>query len=74
MESTREAVLVVIDANKSKGSQLEALNWALNTVVRSKDTVIALGVLDCFRKASCFPFLMGLGIFGLCKLSVSSFI
>ena len=47
MESPRETVLVLIDANRKKGSQLEALNWALKCVVRSKDTVIALGVTDC---------------------------
>jgi hypothetical protein len=44
MESTRETLLVLIDANRSKGSQLEVLNWALKSVVRSKDTIIALGV------------------------------
>ena len=68
--SERACVLVVMDANRSK-SGVEALEWALKSVVHPKDTDIALGVLiECWRKNSCFPFLTGIGISGWCKLGL----
>ncbi|KAL3538551.1 hypothetical protein ACH5RR_001917 [Cinchona calisaya] len=62
--STGESVIVVNDAKRFKGS-LEVLEWAINNVVRPKDTVIFLAVLSEVRKkfsAACFPFHMGIGI------------
>ncbi|KAK6945604.1 3-Oxoacyl-[acyl-carrier-protein (ACP)] synthase III, C-terminal [Dillenia turbinata] len=60
----RETVIVVIDANRSKG--LDAVDWALNHVVKPRDVVIVLGILCEFgKKNSCFPFHMGIGITGI---------
>ncbi|KAF9592612.1 hypothetical protein IFM89_016260 [Coptis chinensis] len=57
-----ESVIVVMDANRNKGNA-DALDWALNRVVRPKDTVIVLGIICEFgKKTSCFPFYMGIGI------------
>ncbi|XP_058082191.1 probable serine/threonine-protein kinase PBL28 [Magnolia sinica] len=57
-----ESVIVVMDANRSRGN-VSALKWALNNVVRPKDTVVVLGILcECGKKSSCFPFYMGIGI------------
>ncbi|XP_048231254.1 serine/threonine-protein kinase CDG1 [Ricinus communis] len=57
--SARESVIVVMDANKSKGN-MDALDWALKHVVRRRDTVIVLGVSSDFgKKNSCFPLNMG---------------
>ncbi|KAF8405725.1 hypothetical protein HHK36_007802 [Tetracentron sinense] len=62
LSSPGESVIVVMDANRNKGS-VDALNWALNHVVRPKDTVVVLGILGEFgKKSSCFPFYMGIGI------------
>lgn len=69
-QQERDRVLVVMDASRSKCG-VKALDWAFKHVVRPNDTVIALGVLfECWRKNSCFPFLMGIGISGLCKVSL----
>ncbi|PIA59730.1 hypothetical protein AQUCO_00400555v1 [Aquilegia coerulea] len=60
--SSMESVIVVMDANRNKGN-VDALDWALNRVVRPKDTVIVLGIICEFgKKTSCFPFYMGIGI------------
>ncbi|KAF2319773.1 hypothetical protein GH714_018688 [Hevea brasiliensis] len=60
--SPRESVIVVMDANRSKGS-MDALDWALKSVVRRQDTVIVLGVSCAFgKKNSCFPLNMGISI------------
>ncbi|XP_077243445.1 putative serine/threonine-protein kinase PBL16 [Tasmannia lanceolata] len=60
--SSGESVIVVMDADRNRG-KVDALNWALNNVVRPKDTVIVLGVLcDCCKKSSCFPFDIGIGV------------
>ncbi|KAF5206812.1 hypothetical protein FRX31_003604 [Thalictrum thalictroides] len=51
-----------MDANRNKGN-VDALDWALNRVVRPKDTVIVVGTICEFgKKTSCFPFYMGIGI------------
>ncbi|EEF33115.1 conserved hypothetical protein [Ricinus communis] len=60
--SPRESVIVVMDANKSKGN-MAALDWALKHVVRRRDTVIVLGVSSDFgKKNSRFPLNMGISI------------
>ncbi|KAL6010729.1 hypothetical protein ACLOJK_001170 [Asimina triloba] len=62
MQMAEESVIVVMDASRSQGN-VAALRWALNHIVRPKDTVIVLGVLGEFgKKSSCFPFHMGIGI------------
>lgn len=65
--SEREAVIVVMDANRNK-SNVDALEWALNNVVRPRDAVVVLGVLyDIGRKNfSCFRLNMGISISGIC--------
>lgn len=67
MTMSREAVIVAVDANRSKGS-VEAVEWALSHLVRPGDILLVLGVLldDHLgnpKKHSCFPFklLMGTG-------------
>ncbi|KAG6709731.1 hypothetical protein I3842_06G147700 [Carya illinoinensis] len=70
MESQGKTVLVAVDANRGGKGGMEAVNWALKRIVRPRDTVIALGVIleSCYsKKSSCFPFLMRIGISGLCK-------
>lgn len=61
--------MVVMDANRSKGS-VDAVCWALKHVVRPGDTVVVLGILcELGRKTtSCFPFHMGIGPAGICML------
>ncbi|KAK3006849.1 hypothetical protein RJ639_016582 [Escallonia herrerae] len=58
--SPGESIIVVMDANRSKGS-LDALDWAINTIVHPNDTVVVLGVLTELGKkpsqTSCFPFI-----------------
>ncbi|KAK3011332.1 hypothetical protein RJ639_011719, partial [Escallonia herrerae] len=58
--SPGESIIVVMDANRSKGS-LDALEWAINTIVHPNDTVVVLGVLTELGKkpsqTSCFPFI-----------------
>lgn len=57
---SREAVIVAVDANRSKGS-VEAVEWALTHLVRPGDILLVLGVLhddhlENPKKHSCFPF------------------
>lgn len=69
--STRESVIVVIDANRNRGN-LAALNWALENVVRPKDTVLVLGILcEVGKRSSCFPLYICKMIFLLCISMVS---
>ncbi|XP_048128500.1 probable serine/threonine-protein kinase PBL25 isoform X2 [Rhodamnia argentea] len=57
--STGETVMVVLDANRSRGN-LHALEWALRHVVRRGHTVLVLGIFcKIGKRASCFPFHMG---------------
>ncbi|KAK9096046.1 hypothetical protein Sjap_021543 [Stephania japonica] len=58
-----ESVIVVMDANRTKGS-VDTLSWALHNVVKPRDTVVVLGILCELGKKSysCFPFHMGVGI------------
>lgn len=75
MESQGETVLVVVNANRGGKGSMEALNWALKSIVRPRDTVIVLGVIfeSCSKlKSSCFPFLMHIDISGLCKFLYSA--
>ncbi|KAK8529910.1 hypothetical protein V6N13_102801 [Hibiscus sabdariffa] len=62
LKNTRESVIVVADASRIKG-MVNALDWALEHVVRRKDTVIAIGVWGDTRKkinvCHCFPLNMG---------------
>lgn len=70
--SPRESVIVVMNANRSKGA-MDALDWALKRVVRRQDTVIVLGVSGGFgKKNSCFPLNMGISISGICKVPYPS--
>ncbi|KAM0972401.1 hypothetical protein ACFX2H_019911 [Malus domestica] len=67
--SQREAVIVAVDANRTKGS-MEAVEWALKHVVKPGDIFLVLGVFTTdhhVKKNSCFPFklLMGFGISGI---------
>ncbi|XP_028949394.1 proline-rich receptor-like protein kinase PERK14 [Malus sylvestris] len=67
--SQREAVIVAVDANRTKGS-MEAVEWALKHVVKPGDIFLVLGVFTIdhhVKKNSCFPFklLMGFGISGI---------
>lgn len=63
--SPSESVLVVMNANRNKGS-MDALEWALKHVVRRRDTVIVLGVIYEFgEKSSCFPVNFGISISGI---------
>ncbi|KDP38873.1 hypothetical protein JCGZ_05030 [Jatropha curcas] len=63
--AARESVIVVMDANRSKGN-MDALDWALKHVVRRQDTVIVIGVSsDLGKKNSCFPLNMGISISGI---------
>lgn len=63
-----ESVIVVMDANRNRGN-VDALDWALNRVVRPNDNVIVIGIICEFgKKTSCFPFYMGIGISAMCKL------
>lgn len=52
-----KSIMVVMDANRSEGN-VEAVDWALNYVVRPRDTLTVLGVLHELRKkppaSSCF--------------------
>ncbi|XP_068659983.1 PTI1-like tyrosine-protein kinase At3g15890 [Aristolochia californica] len=62
--SSGDSVIVVLDATRSCGN-LDALTWALNSVVRPRDTVIVLGIMSEIgtgRKNSCFPLPVGIGI------------
>ncbi|XVF45257.1 hypothetical protein PTKIN_Ptkin02bG0190700 [Pterospermum kingtungense] len=72
----RESVIVVMDANRNKG-MVDALDWALKHVVRPKDTVIVVGVLDDIgskkNSTTCFPINIGISIHGIWeKLEFSS--
>ncbi|XP_048439338.1 proline-rich receptor-like protein kinase PERK14 [Pyrus x bretschneideri] len=68
--SQREAVIVAVDANRTKGS-MEAIEWALKHVVKPGDIFLVLGVFttDHHAKNSCFPFKlrMGFGVSGIWK-------
>ncbi|XVE49081.1 hypothetical protein DITRI_Ditri01bG0053300 [Diplodiscus trichospermus] len=71
---TKESVIVVMDANRNKG-MADALDWALKHVVRPKDIVSAVGVLDDIGKknSSCFPINIGISMSGIWeKLEFSS--
>lgn len=49
---------MVMEENRDKRGNVEALNWALKHVVRPHDTVLVLGILREFGKhKSCLPFL-----------------
>ncbi|XP_010030109.2 putative proline-rich receptor-like protein kinase PERK11 isoform X2 [Eucalyptus grandis] len=57
--SPGETVIVVMDANRSRGN-VQALEWALRHVARRGHTVLVLGVFcEIGKRASCFPFHMG---------------
>ncbi|XP_038708830.1 probable receptor-like protein kinase At1g80640 [Tripterygium wilfordii] len=61
----RKSVIVVIDANRSKGS-IDAVDWAMKHVVRPGDTLVILGIIcGIGRKMSCFPLIMGISIAGI---------
>ncbi|CAM8944935.1 unnamed protein product [Rhodiola kirilowii] len=63
-QQRRETVIVVmvIDENRDKRGNVEALNWALKHVVRPRDTVLVLGILRDFgtKHKSCLPFHIGI--------------
>lgn len=64
-----DSVIVVLDANRNKGS-VDALDWAIKHIVQPKDTVVVLGLLSEVGKRpsnSCFPIQMGIGFSGICK-------
>lgn len=66
-----KSVLVVLDANRNKGS-VDALDWAINHIVKPKDTVVVLGLVSEVAKrpsSSCFPIQMGIGLSRICKSS-----
>lgn len=48
-----KSIIVVMDANRSEGK--EAVDWALNYVVRPMDTLIVLDVLHELRKSRLLP-------------------
>ncbi|XP_056163340.1 probable serine/threonine-protein kinase At1g01540 [Syzygium oleosum] len=57
--SPGETVMVVMDANRSRGN-VHAIEWALRHVARRGHTVLVLGLLcEIGKRASCFPFHMG---------------
>lgn len=68
VSSTRNRVIVVVDANRNK-ENVDALEWAINHVVRPRDIVLFLGVLRDFgkRNYSCFPLMSNISIFGVRK-------
>lgn len=75
LTTSREAVIVAVDANRSKGS-VEAVEWALGHLVRPGDILLVLGVLldDLLgnpKKHSCFQFKQILMGTGTCTLSFS---
>ncbi|CAN6584509.1 unnamed protein product [Malus baccata var. baccata] len=71
--SQREAVIVAVDANRTKGS-VEAVEWALKHIVKPGDTFLVLGFFTDHhaKKNSCFPFklLTGLRASGIWERSV----
>lgn len=64
-------IIVIMDAKRGK-TGVDALNWAINNVVRPKDKLVVLGVLSDVGKktssSSCFPFHVGI-VSKTCKFS-----
>ncbi|KAI4318498.1 hypothetical protein MLD38_032195 [Melastoma candidum] len=59
-EYEEETVMVAVNANRGRGNNFEAVDWAIRRVVRPRNRLVILGVLcDVGWKTSCFPFHRG---------------
>ncbi|KAL6180576.1 hypothetical protein ACLB2K_047237 [Fragaria x ananassa] len=68
---SREAVIVALDAKRSRGS-VEIVEWAFRYLVRPGDILLVLGVLQddqLPKKHSCFPFFNIFSATGACESS-----